>query len=209
MDLDPAAVSLKKNGDKIEALIHGKTTFVDRVARAFPQSNPDQFVSLMDELGHEIGIIENPKILDTASRNLLEAELKAIYFVPTISAITSVVSKGTGSQWTVDTDDGEYTFRILGRDALKGNEPPAIEITDEHGRRYKIDNYWDLDADSRDLTSDLLPDKVVKARYYTRSISSRGRGRSRGSSSRGGGGGGGGSGGGGGGGGGGSIIGIR
>ena len=187
MNLDPAAVSLKKNGDKIEALIHGKTTFVDRLARAFPHSNPDQFVSLMDELGHEIGIIENPKKLDNASRNLLEAELKDIYFVPTISAITSVVSKGTGSQWTVDTDDGEYIFRILGRDALKGNEPPAIEITDENGKRYKIDNYWDLDAESRDLTSDLLPDKVVKARYYTRSLSSSSsRGKSRGSSSSGG-----------------------
>ncbi len=185
MDLDPAAVSLKKNGDKIEALIHGKTTFVDRLARAFPQSNPDQFVSLMDELGHEIGIIENPKKLDAASRNLLEAELKAIYFVPTISAITSVVSKGTGSQWRVDTDDGEYTFRIMGRDALSGDEPPAIEITDENGKRYRIDNYWDLDVESRDLTSDLLPDKVIKARYYTRSISSSKSGKSRGSSSRG------------------------
>ncbi|MCY3681633.1 MAG: DUF1854 domain-containing protein [Gemmatimonadetes bacterium] len=187
MNLDPAAVSLKKNGNKIEALIQGETTFVDRLARAFPHSNPDQFVSLMDELGHEIGIIENPKKLDTESRNLLEAELKAIYFVPTISAITSVVPKGTGSQWTVDTDDGEYTFRILGRDALKGDEPPAIEITDENGKRYRIDNYWDLDAESRDLTSDLLPDKVVKARYYTRSLSSGSRsGKSRGSSSRGG-----------------------
>lgn len=187
MNLDPAAVSLTKNGDKIEALIHGKTTFVDRLARAFPHSNPDHFVSLMDELGHEIGIIENPTKLDDASRNLLEAELKSIYFVPTISAITSVVSRGTGSQWTVDTDDGEYTFRILGRDALKGNEPPAIEITDEDGKRYKIDNYWDLDAESRDLTSDLLPDKVVKARYYTRSLSSSSSsGRGRGSSSRGG-----------------------
>ena len=61
MNLDPAAVSLKKNGDKIEALIQGETAFVDRLARAFPHSNPDQFVSLMDELGHEIGIIENPK----------------------------------------------------------------------------------------------------------------------------------------------------
>lgn len=186
MNLDPVAVSLKKNGDKIEALIHGKTTFVDRFARAFPHSNPDQFVSLMDELGYEIGIIENPKKLDNASRNLLEAELKDIYFVPTISAITSVVPKGTGSQWTVDTDDGEYTFRILGRDALKGDEPPAIEITDENGKRYKIDNYWDLDVESRDLTSDLLPDKVVKARYYTRSLSSSSSsGRGRGSSSRG------------------------
>ncbi|MCY4351562.1 MAG: hypothetical protein OXC45_00470, partial [Gemmatimonadetes bacterium] len=82
-------------------------------------------------------------------------------------------------------DDGEYTFRIMGRDALNGDEPPAIEITDENGKRYRIDNYWDLDVESRDLTSDLLPDKVIKARYYTRSISSSRSGKSRGSSSRG------------------------
>ena len=190
MNLDPTAVSLQKNGNKIEALIHGETEHVDRVARAFPRSNPDHFVSLMDEVGHEIGIIENPKELDSASRKVLEAELKAIYFVPTIRAIRSVVSKGTGSEWTVDTDDGEYTFRILGRDALKGDEPPTLEIADEHGKRYKIDNYWELDAQSRDITSDLLPDKILKARYYTRSSSSKGRsssGRGRGSSSSGGG----------------------
>ncbi len=187
MNLDPTAISLKKNGDKIEAIIHGEAERVDRLARAFPRSNPDQFVSLMDELGHEIGIIEDPKKLDAASRDLLEAELKAIYFVPTITAIRAVVSKGTGSLWTVNTDDGEYTFRILGRDALKGDNPPTLEIADEHGKRYKIDNYWDLDAQSRELTSDLLPDKILKARYYTRSLGTRsgkrGSSRSSGSSS--------------------------
>ena len=183
MNLDPTALSLKKDGDKIEALIRGETARVDRVVRAFPRSNPHHFVSLIDEVGHEIGIIENPKELDDASREVLEAELKAIYFVPTISAIRSVVSKGTGSEWTVDTDDGEYTFRILGRDALTGDEPPTLEIADEHGKRYKIDNYWELDAQSRSLTSNLLPDKILKARYYTRSTSSKSSSRGRSSKS--------------------------
>ena len=184
MNLDPTAISIKKNGDKIEAIIHGETERVDRVVRAFPRTNPDHFVSLLDDVGHEIGIIENPSELDPGSREVLEAELKAIYFVPTISAIRSVVSKGTGSEWTVDTDDGEYTFRIMGRDALKGDEPPTLEITDEHGKRYKIDNYWELDAQSRDLTSDLLPDKILKARYYMRSMSTSGRSSSSRGSSR-------------------------
>ena len=184
MNLDPTALSLTKDGDKIEALIHGETERVDRVVRAFPRSNPDHFVSLIDEVGHEIGIIENPGELDDASREVLEAELKAIYFVPTISAIRSVVSKGTGSEWRVDTDDGEYTFRIFGRDALTGDEPPTLEIVDERGKRYKIDNYWELDAQSRDLTSDLLPDKILKARYYSRSFSTRSSSSGRGKSSR-------------------------
>ena len=178
MNLDPTTISLRKNGEKIEAVIAGQTRAIDRLARAFPRSNPDEFVILMDPEGHEIGIIEKPQQLDDASRDLLESELKAIYFIPTIKAIRSVIPKGTGSFWEVDTDDGEYTFRILGRDALKDNSPPSIEINDENGKRYKIENYWELDAESRDLTADLLPDKILKARYYSRSMSSRSSGRS-------------------------------
>ncbi len=188
MNLDPTAISLTKNGEKVEAVVAGQTHTVDRLARAFPRSNPDEFVSLMDPEGHEIGIIENPQQLDDASRDLLESELKAIYFIPTIKKIRSVTPKGTGSFWEIDTDDGEYAFRISGRDALKGDEPPAIEINDENGKRYQIESYWELDPESRDLIADLLPDKILKARYYTRSMGgssrgSKGSGRSRGSSS--------------------------
>ena len=181
MNLAPTTVSIPKQGDDIKATIHGQPTPVDRLARAFPKSNPDQFVSLIDHLGHEIGIIEDPKKLDEDSRNLLEAELKEIYFIPTIQAVKSVEPKGTGSQWIVDTDDGEYTFRILGREAINGDEPPSLEITSETGKKYRIENFWELDADSRDLTQDLLPDKVIKARYYAKSMSS---GRGKGSGSR-------------------------
>ena len=93
------------------------------------------------------------------------AELKARYFVPRILEIRSVVTKGTGKLWDVLTDDGAYTFRIQGRDDLDGSAPPAITVKDEHGHRYRIEDYWELDRDSRECIRDLLPDKILRARY--------------------------------------------
>ncbi len=165
MNLDPNTISIKQDGDQIIATINGEPNPVDRMARAFPRSNPDQYVSLMNAQGHEIGIIEDPALLDPASRDLLTEKLRILYFIPTIRKIRAVTQRGTGSFWEVDTDDGPREFRILGRDALNGRNAPSIEITEENGKHYRIENYWELDADSRDLISDLLPIKVLKARY--------------------------------------------
>ena len=165
MNLDPQAVQITKTDTGLKALIDNQEHQIERLARAFPRSNPDNFVSLMDPEGHEIGIIENPNQLDDTSRDIVEAELKAIYFIPLIHTIQSITAKGTGSQWEVDTDDGPRSFRIMGRDALDGSSAPSIEIHDENGKRYKIEDYWALDSESRNLMSDMLPDKVLKARY--------------------------------------------
>lgn len=165
MNLDPQTIQITKTDDGLQATISNEIHKIDRLARAFPRTNPDQYVSLMDPEGHEIGIIENPNLLEDKSREIVEAELKAIYFVPLIQTIQSVTPKGTGSVWEVETDDGPKTFRIMGRDALDGSSAPSIEIHDENGKRYKIENYWEMDSESRNLISDLLPDKVLKARY--------------------------------------------
>lgn len=190
MNLDPQSVQITKTEVGLSVHISDQVIKIERLARAFPRTNPEQYISLMDPEGHEIGIIEDPDQLEPSSRELVDAELKAIYFVPLILAIRSVAAKGTGSFWEIDTDDGPRSFRIIGRDALNGDHVPSIEIHDENGKRYKIENYWELDADSRDLIADLLPDKTLKARY-ARSGMHRGGGSGKGGMSRGGMGGGG------------------
>ena len=131
----------------------------------------------LDPDGREIGMIEAPSRLDGASRVLMEEALKADYFVPTILEIRSVTprGRGTGSLWEVLTDDGKRRFRIQDREALDGSEAPAIAVTDEDGKRYRIEDYWALDRESRKAIQDLLPDKVLKARWGEKR-SSRGRG---------------------------------
>ena len=174
IELDPAKIRLKREDDGIQILIDGTGHTVDRIARAFPRSDPDHYVCFLDPGGHEIGMIEDPSKLDAASRDLLEAELKVIYFVPTILEIRSVGRQGTRSLWEVLTDDGELSFTLQSTDALDGSDPPSISIRDDNGKHYKIEDYWGLDKDSRAEMADMLPRNVLRARYGRTSSSGRG-----------------------------------
>lgn len=158
-----------KNG--ITADIGGSVQSVARVVRAFPRSNPDHFVGLLGDDGHEICLIEDPGTLDRHSREVLDAALKDAYFIPRIGEILSVTPQGTGGEWTVVAEDGELSFRTLDREALDGSEPPSITVTDESGRRYLIVDYWALDRDSRNTIRDLVPDELMRRR--TRMVSLR------------------------------------
>ncbi len=164
MNLNPAEIRLTRGEEGLEILIDGESRRVGRVVRAFPRTNPQHYVGLLDVDGREIGLIEDPDALDPESRAIAVEALKAAYFVPTILEIRSVAVRGTGSTWEVLTDDGESEFRIQDREALDGSDPPAITVTDENGKRYTIEDYWTMDRDSRDAIRDLLPDKVLRAR---------------------------------------------
>ena len=168
MELDPERIHLMRDEEGLKVVIDGVTRRVERVAKAFPRSMPDRYVGLLDANGHEIGLIEDPTRLDEASRELLEAELEAAYFVPTITCILSVELKGTGSVWEVETDAGSRTLRIQSRDAVDGSEAPALTITDEDGKRHRVEDYWALDPDSRHTIRDLLPERVLRLRTRKR-----------------------------------------
>ncbi len=168
MELDPERIHLIRGEQGLKVVIDGVPRRVERVARAFPRSRPDRYVGLLDPNGHEIGFIEDPTRLDEASRELLEAELEAAYFVPTITRIVSVDQKGTGSVWEVETDAGPRTFCIQSRDAVDGSEAPALTVTDEDGKRHRLKDYWALDQDSRHAVRDLLLERVLRLRTRKR-----------------------------------------
>ena len=157
-------IRLRRREDRIEAVIGGHVQPVSRVARAFPRSHPERFVGLLGEDGHEICLIEDPGALDADSQEILNAALKDAYFIPRIQEILSVAPRGTGGEWTVVAEEGEITFRTQDREALDGSEPPAITLTDENGRRYRIDDYWAMDRESRNTIRDLVPDEVLRLR---------------------------------------------
>ncbi len=167
MNLDPNAIRLIQEGEQLQVVIGGGEALpVERVARAFPKTDLDHYVGLLGPDGHEIGMIENPSQLDADSLELLGKKLREIYFVPTIQEILSVEARGTGSYWEVVTDDGERAFRIQDREALDGMDAPSITVTDENGKRYWIENYWELDRGSREMIQDLLPDRVLRRRTH-------------------------------------------
>ena len=165
--------------------VDGIKSVVARISRAFPRTDPGHFISFLDEMGHEMGIVEDPSGLDGESKELLETELKEIYFVPTISEVQSITTSGISHHFKVLTDDGEYEFEVANLDALDGSHPPEILIRSQTGKRYRIEDYWELSSESRELTANLVPRKVLQARYG-RGSSSGGSGRGRGGRSSGG-----------------------
>ena len=163
-------IRLRQRKDHIEAVIGDIVHPVNRVARAFPRSNPDRFVGLLGEDGHEICLIEDPGTLDADSQEILKAALKDAYFIPKIREILSMTPRGTGGEWCVVAEDGEIVFRTQDREALDGSEPPSITVTDENGRRYRIEDYWAMDRESRNTIRDLVPDEVLRRRVRVVSL---------------------------------------
>ena len=168
MDLSAEETSIRLAADQIEIEVGGRTIPVDRVVRAFPRSHPNAFISFLDGLGHEIGLLESLDGLDPVSSEVLQEHLKRLYFVPTIEEILSVNTTGTTSRWHVRTDEGEKEFQVLGRESLDGDKPPAIRISDSNSRKYQITDYWELDRDSRTAIQELLPDRIVKSKLVAR-----------------------------------------
>lgn len=143
-------------------------------------------MSFMDATGHEMGMVKDISRLDDASRSLLEAELKKIYFVPTIREILAVETRGVTHHFSVVTDDSPYEFDVANLDALDGEKAPSVEIRSTEGKCFWIDDYWELSKESRAQMASLVPRKVLRARYGSVSSGSRGRGGGSSSGSRGG-----------------------
>ena len=168
MVIDPAALEIQVTDDQITLTLSGEPVKVDRVVRAFPRTHPNGFISFLDALGHEIGLLETMEGMAAESRTALEEFLKRQYFVPTIEEILSIEMTGTASDWVVLTDDGDRAFTLAGREALDGEKPPEIRIIDIQAQRYRIADFWALDRESRQAAMELLPDKILKSKLVAR-----------------------------------------
>lgn len=156
---------LKLSSDGSGALrmnYRGEDRTLNRMVRNFPKTNPSHYISLLDEEGHEIGIIEDPKTLDPASQKVIEVALRDAYFIPTIHVIRAVRIDGEASNWEVDTDDGPRSFRVKSRDDITTYDIPSILIMDAQNKKYSIEDYDELDPDSKTLINDLLPRDIVR-----------------------------------------------
>lgn len=128
-----------------------------RLKRAFPFSATNQYVSLQDATGKEIGIIADPSKLDRPSKELVASELDRRYFTPKITAIQSL--KNESGMWTfvVQTQRGPSEFYVRNwRDSAHEIAPGRIQIYSVDGQRFEIPSYEDLDAKSKTLMEQLF-----------------------------------------------------
>ncbi len=124
--------------------------------RAFPISDPDVGIALVDAHGHELAWIDRIEQLPPELAELVSGELGSREFMPVISRIASVSSYATPSTWRVVTDHGETDLVLKGEEDIRRLTPPALLIADTHGINYLIRDRGALDAPSRKILDRFL-----------------------------------------------------
>jgi len=124
--------------------------------RAFPLTAPGAGVSLVGTDGRERRWIDRVDALGDATRALLEEELAARDFAPTIKRLAGVSSFGVPSTWTVETDRGNTRFVLKAEEDIRRLENGALLITSAHGVQFRVADTQALDRASRKLLERFL-----------------------------------------------------
>jgi hypothetical protein len=117
--------------------------------RCFPFESPDEYISVLNKDGRELGLILKLDELPEEAQKIIKAELDRKYLCPTIQKILSLKEKLDYSFWEVTTDKGlmnfsmHDTFRNIAK--VGGG---ALILTDVDGNRFKIENVYKLDRKS-------------------------------------------------------------
>jgi ATP-binding cassette, subfamily B, bacterial len=151
---EPATLELRldENG-QLWAKAPGATELAVFARHAFPLSNPDSYVSLVDEHHFERACFVTLEELPAAARAILVRALEKSDFLPKIARIVAVVQEATLSRWQVETDRGPRQFIVDQEDHVRPLEDGRHLISDSHGMRYLVPAPSALDPVSRKLLS--------------------------------------------------------
>jgi hypothetical protein len=117
--------------------------------RAFPITDPDHGIALIDSQGHEVMWINQLEDLPQNHRELIESELAQREFMPKIKRVLKVSSFITPNTWQVETDRGETVFVLKGEEDIRRLSATSLIITDNHGIHFLIQDRLALDRHSR------------------------------------------------------------
>ena len=120
-----------------------------RVARCFPWSCRDGYVSISDSQGRELVLLVDLEGLEPATRELIEQELREKFFVPKILRILDYKAEFDVVSISAETDRGQVTFQIRDRDDVRLLSPTRALFRDVDGNIYEIEDFTALDRASQ------------------------------------------------------------
>lgn len=125
--------------------------------RAFPIAAPGEGLSLIGTDGHELLWIDRLDAAPADARALIDEELAAREFVPTIEKITAVSSFSTPSTWSVETDRGPARLVLKAEEDIRrlGGRTRLL-IAGGDGLQFRVADTTALDRHSRKLLERFL-----------------------------------------------------
>ena len=124
--------------------------------RAFPLTAPDHGISLVGSDGREQVWIDNIDDLPADARALLQQDLAARDFAPTLLKLHRVSSFGVPSTWHIATDRGETSFVLKAEEDIRRLEGGALLIGSAQGVQFRIADVKALDRASKKLLERFL-----------------------------------------------------
>ncbi len=151
--LDASTLHFRREGIRLQWRRDGEEEWQEvTLARLFPLSEPEGWLSMLDKDGKEIGMLRDLHGMSRENVTLLRDELYKHYLVPQIRRILACRDKFDLIEWTVDTDRGEMTFLMRHpQENMQTPLPGRVTLIDVEGNRYDIPDLGLLDALSRQL----------------------------------------------------------
>jgi len=157
--LTPAAFQLVRNphGRLVLTLPDGTAHEGVTPVRAFPIAAPGEGLSLVGTDGHELLWIDRLDQVAVPARQLIDEELAAREFVPTIEKINAVSSFSTPSTWSVETDRGPASLVLKAEEDIRrlGGRTRLL-IAGGDGMQFRVPDTTVLDRHSRRLLERFL-----------------------------------------------------
>ena len=157
--LTPAAFQLarKPHGRLVLTLPDGTAHEGVTPVRAFPIAAPGEGLSLVGTDGHELLWIDRLDQVAGPARQLIDEELAAREFVPTIEKINAVSSFSTPSTWSVETDRGPASLVLKAEEDIRrlGGRTRLL-IAGGDGMQFRVPDTTALDRHSRRLLERFL-----------------------------------------------------
>lgn len=146
--------------DRWQRLVYSDETGAEHVGiepvHAFPFSDPEHWVALVDEAGHELELVEDLSTLPQHERELVRGELARREFVPVIERIARIVRLANSSEWHVETDRGSTRLVVKSEEDVRRLPGRRALVIDAAGIRHLIADTRRLDGTSRRLLDHYL-----------------------------------------------------
>jgi len=146
----PERIERKPTGELVLHLAGNDKPIEDvRIARCFPWSIPECYISIRGPDGKEIVLLRRIDDLDQASRRIVQEELTDKVFNPRIRAILEYKREFDIIRIKASTDRGEVIFQIRTRDDVRIISDSRALFRDVDGNTYELEDVNQLDSASR------------------------------------------------------------